>query len=58
MCTVIAGSSKSFSVLLLSDFVLSNILSYIMLFLSLGEMSIGEEEHLDEQAINDLRNST
>ncbi|XP_077060387.1 uncharacterized protein LOC143712055 [Siphateles boraxobius] len=25
---------------------------------SLGEMSIGEEEHLDEQAINDLRNST
>ncbi|KAG5283835.1 hypothetical protein AALO_G00046660 [Alosa alosa] len=25
---------------------------------SLGEMSIGEEEHLDEKAINDLRNST
>jgi len=29
-----------------------------MLFPSLGEMSIGEEEHLDGQAINDLRNST
>jgi len=35
-----------------------NILSYLMLFPSLGEMSIGEEEHLDGQAINDLRNST